>query len=150
MLKQGCKGYDWYSIRSGAYVDMNTVIHVLKRQIEMIKEQDAQQDKVIEKAKAYILQHIDASVTLAEVAKAVHLNMNYFSEYFREKTGETFSQFVIRSRMEEAKRMLMSPEVKVQDIADRLGYENPRYFSRAFKQLVGMTPKEYREQHSIQ
>lgn len=101
--------------------------------------------KIIQLAKAYIDKHLQSSLTLTEVANHVHFNPTYFSEYFKDKCGETFSQYVLRIKMEKAKTMLEDPANRIIDISDDLGYKNPRSFTKMFKIMTGMTPKEYRD-----
>jgi two-component system response regulator YesN len=52
-------------------------------------------------------------------------------------------------RMEEAKRLLANPCLKINEIAACLGYSDPRYFSKTFKEVIGIPPKEYKEQSDI-
>lgn len=101
-------------------------------------------DRLIEKAQAYIKNNIDKPLTLAMVAEHIHFNPTYFSEYFRLRTGETFSRYYIRLRVEEAKKRLQHTDYKINEIAEQCGYQDPHYFSKMFKLIVGITPKEYR------
>lgn len=101
-------------------------------------------DRLIEKAQAYMKRHLNEALTLTRVAEHIHLNPTYFSEYFRAKTGETFSRCYARLRMEEAKRRLRQTPDKINEIAEQCGYHDANYFSKMFKLMVGMTPKEYR------
>jgi len=102
-------------------------------------------DKTIASAKAYIDRHLENhALTLTEVANHVHFNPTYFSEYFKEKCGETFSQYVLRRKIEKAKELLKDPANRIGDISDTLGYKDPRSFTKMFKLVLGMTPKEFR------
>ncbi len=104
-------------------------------------------DRVISAVKKYITENIKAA-TLEDAAISVNLSSGYLSRLFREKTGMTFTEYVIREKMKHAAVLLKSTDYRTYEIADMVGYDNPRNFSRAFKQHYGMTPSEYREQGS--
>lgn len=115
--------------------DIMTVLSSIKKE----------EDPIIAKAKAYIHERLHQSLSLVEVANHVHLNPTYFSEYFKEKCGETFSQYVLNLKMEKAKKMLEDPAYRIIDVSEALGYKDPRSFTRMFKLMVGITPKLYRK-----
>ena len=112
----------------------------------MDAREEAAGNKIIRMAKDYIEQHLDDGPSLIDVANHVHFNPTYFSEYFKEKCGETFSQYVMRVKIEKAKQMLEDPANRILDISGQLGYKDPRSFTKMFKLMTGMTPKEYRNQ----
>ncbi|WP_337099878.1 response regulator transcription factor [Paenibacillus sp. YIM B09110] len=95
--------------------------------------------------KQYIEEHPDGDVTLADVSNLVAMSYTYFSSWFKMETGLTFSAYVTRQRMEKAKRVLEDPTVRINEVANLVGYENIYHFSRAFKNYTGMSPKEYRK-----
>ncbi|MNI85751.1 HTH-type transcriptional regulator YesS [compost metagenome] len=70
---------------------------------------------------------------------------NYLSMLFKSRTGRTFIDTLTDLRMEEAKRRITETGSKNFEISQDVGYQDPRYFSKLFKQKVGMTPSEYRE-----
>lgn len=88
-----------------------------------------------------------ASVTLQSAAEAVNLSYTQLSIIFKEHTGENFKDYVCRVKMEKARELLRTDK-KVYQIARELGYSDIKYFSRLFKRLVGVTPNEYRLNHS--
>ncbi len=99
--------------------------------------------KRIEAIKAYIAKHV-ATVTLEDVARSVNMNPYYVSSFFKAQTGERFSDYVIRIKMETAERLLMNPENRISEISDQVGYRNANNFSRTFRQYSGYSPREYR------
>jgi len=100
---------------------------------------------VIELARRFIREHLGKPISLADVAGYVHMNPSYFSEYFKEKTGENFIHYVTRCRMEAARDLLTGSVLRIGEIAERLGYRDYRTFITNFKTHVGFTPSEYRE-----
>lgn len=98
----------------------------------------------VEAAKQYVRNHYAEQISLKEVAENLHLNYTYLSGLFKEKAEMNFTDYLTKVRMDEAKRLLCSPDVKIYEIAERIGYLNSASFTRAFKKYTGLTPEEYR------
>ncbi|MBR2950269.1 MAG: 2-isopropylmalate synthase [Lachnospiraceae bacterium] len=94
----------------------------------------------------YIQKHY-ANVTLEELADHFHLTAPYLSKYIKLKTGETFQDTVKRARMKKARILLKDTGMKVETIAEQVGYENPEHFIRLFKKNYGITPLQFRRQN---
>jgi len=101
-------------------------------------------NQLIERVREWIDENIDKSISLSDASDLIHLNPTYFSEYFKKTTGETFSQYVIRCKIERAKELLTDYSLRVYDVAIMVGYSDQRHFSKVFQTKVGMTPTEYR------
>ena len=101
-------------------------------------------DAIIRNAKSYILEHL-ATVQLEDVASMSNLSCSYMSRLFKQYTSMQFSDYVMKKRMEKSCILLTNPKNKIYEIADAVGYDNPKNFSRAFKLYFGVSPKEYRE-----
>jgi two-component system, response regulator YesN len=111
---------------------------------EMIK-QSSNEKNVIEIAKKYIKQNFYKDISMAVVANTVSMNYTYFSKIFKDETGKNFSEFLIGARMEEAKRLLKDPSKKIYEISLKVGYENPKHFTRTFKKQYDVSPEQYRK-----
>lgn len=99
--------------------------------------------KLIAMAKEYVENHLcDAS--LENTAVYVHLSPGYFSKLFHKITQSTFSDYLTRCRMERAAQLLNDVKFKTYEISLMVGYDNPKNFTRAFKQYFKVTPREYR------
>jgi len=83
-------------------------------------------------------------LSLRGLAQSVGLSPAHFSEMFRKSTGETPHQFLLRVRVERAKEMLGTAEVRVLDVAIACGFKTQQHFARIFRQLCGASPSEYR------
>lgn len=110
-----------------------------------VNEADPSELSTVEKVIQYVKSKIPGEVTLAETANYVHLNPSYLSKLFKDKTDQNFVDFVIDMRMNEAKKLLERTSLRVNEIADRLGYSDITYFSNLFKRRTGVTPSEYRK-----
>jgi transcriptional regulator GlxA family with amidase domain len=89
---------------------------------------------------------MEDDITLIEMAQAVELSPTYFSRMFRQSTGETPHQFVLRNRIERAKEMLHEAEVRVLDVAVACGFKTQQHFARVFRRICGASPTEYRQE----
>ena len=75
----------------------------------------------------------------------VGLSQSYFSAVFTEVTGESFTDYLIERRMKEAQLLLMNSDYKIQEIGYKAGYDNPAYFSAAFKKFTGVSVSRYKD-----
>ncbi|MEK5254276.1 response regulator [Paenibacillus sp. FSL F4-0125] len=104
----------------------------------------------IEKTKRYIESNYHMDLSIEEVSELADLSVSHFCTLFKQLTGYTFLEYVTHCRMEKAKYILQSSNVKVYQIAPLVGYQDPRYFTQVFKKASGQTPTEYREEHTRQ
>lgn len=99
----------------------------------------------VDKAEAYIQDnYADESISLDSVCKHLTMSKSYFSLLFKNYTSETFIGYLTKIRIEKAKELLKHTDLKSYEIADRVGYADPQYFSLIFKKTTGMTTTEYR------
>lgn len=103
-------------------------------------------EQAVEVALQYIKARYGAELSLEKVASVVYLNPAYFSQLFKQKTGQGFKEYITQLRLDHAMEMLGESELKVGDIAERVGYPDVRHFSQVFRKKLGSTPSEYREQ----
>lgn len=117
------------------------------RSAEIRREEGASETEteatVISSVKTYIRTHY-AHVTLESAAEHVHLNPYYLSTFFKQQTGEKFSDYLLRMRMEAAALLIERGNESVKEVAEAVGYTNPNSFTRAFRQYYQCNPKEYR------
>lgn len=129
----------------------NCVQHLIDRVVgDIRKTRENGNLKPVEQAKGWILERLDADITIKKIADQVYMNPTYFSELFKMQTGETVLDYLTRQRIERAKELLGDPKLKLQDICGRIGYQDVKYFSRLFKQFTGQTPSTFRERLLIQ
>jgi YesN/AraC family two-component response regulator len=102
-------------------------------------------DRSLERAEEYMRRHYAESLTLARVAKECGFTPNYFSELFHKKMGTTFEQHLIALRVERARQLLSSTELKLARIAELVGCSTREYLGRMFKRATGETPIAYRQ-----
>jgi len=95
------------------------------------------------KATQYIQQHYHQEISLQSISSFVHLSKNYFANLFKKEMGESFLEHLTRVRIEKAKTLLTG-ELKTADIGHLVGIPDPKYFSKVFKKIAGVSPSEYR------
>ena len=100
---------------------------------------------VVQTAMYYIKNHYQNNISLLEIAKYSEITPSYLSGLFKSEVGTPISEYVMNLRIEKAKKLLAESEKKVCGIAQELGFHNIKYFGRAFRKRVSMSPVEYRE-----
>ncbi len=131
-------------------------IYLLQRQIE--KHLDAFMNKIQELLKLktmnqvvvraihYTREHcFSPEFSVKSISESLHISKNYFLSLFKEEMNRNYWDFVTEIRMDEAKWLLLNTTKTVYEISNNIGYESQYYFSRKFKEMVGMPPLLYRE-----
>lgn len=111
--------------------------------IRLTKEH--QKHHALQKAVAHIDQHYREGIDQKDLAQRCGMTPFRFSRLFKEVLGIGFMEYVLRKRMELAKDLLNNSQMPVTSIGYEVGFKDPSYFARAFKQCLGCTPSEYRE-----
>ena len=92
----------------------------------------------------FMQKNIDKMLTLKEMAEGVHLSGSHFSFVFRKKTGFSPIEYFNHLKVQKATQYLLFTDLRIKEIADKLGIEDPYYFTRMFTKLMGMSPGTYR------
>ncbi|MBE9915810.1 helix-turn-helix domain-containing protein [Paenibacillus donghaensis] len=92
----------------------------------------------------YIYRHKRENVHLRDMANLCHVSPSYFSRIFTRETGENFSVFVPRLKIEWAKQLLETTDLSVNQISDEMGFADPGYFIKTLKKFESLTPAVYR------
>jgi len=101
----------------------------------------------IKNAIDYILNHISENTGLARVAEGIHISPSYLSHLFQKEFGKTYVEFNNELRIKCAANMLYG-STKVYQVAQEVGFDNSKYFSKLFKRFMGLSPREY-QNHSV-
>ncbi len=86
-------------------------------------------------------------LSLTVLANELGVSANYLSTYFKNETGKGFAKYLQEKRIEEGKKLMPDIRLKTYEIANKVGIQDSRYFSRLFKELMGMTPSEYKDNY---
>lgn len=95
----------------------------------------------------YVRHHLSEPISVEKMAGAFFLSRPYLSSRFKQETGQTLTDFILKEKTEEAKRLLRYSEKSLSAISAYLGFSSHGHFARVFKKYAGLTPGEYREKH---
>jgi AraC-like DNA-binding protein len=103
-------------------------------------------EEYVKKALEYITMNYSRKTGVAEIAHHVGLDRSYLYSLFNEYVNASPQEYLIRFRMEKACELMRTPTLTIGDIARSVGYDDPLMFSKAFKKVKGLSPKEYKKQ----
>lgn len=87
--------------------------------------------------------HYSEDISITAIAEMVHMNPDYLGRIFKEHTGYTFIEYLTRARIQQSIRLLKTTRMRIKDIGTAVGYPNCNYFIKVFKNIAGVTPKEF-------
>jgi AraC-like DNA-binding protein len=93
---------------------------------------------------SYILSNSQQILTLKEVANQANMSKEAFCRFFKERTGKTFTEFLVEVRIQNACQQLQEKDQSISQIAFQSGFQNLSYFNRAFKKIKGVSPRDFR------
>jgi len=130
--------------------DLGQIEEVIKKSLELLCSLMSGSSithamSAVEKARRYVDQNLAKDLSLVSVAEAIHMNPSYLSYLYKVETGQNLSEYIREMRILAAVHLLKNFDLQIQDVAQRVGYHNPAYFTRIFKQKTGFSPQEYRE-----
>lgn len=101
------------------------------------------ENKIVLAVSAVVESRGVAGITIQNIADELHLSAGHLSRVYSRTTGMTLEEYLIRQRVELAKRMLLDPRLNVAEVAERCGFCNPAYFATVFRKYVHCTPREF-------
>nr|WP_245363790.1 response regulator [Cohnella thailandensis] len=116
-----------------------------KLQEEMNTEMSESRHSLVNQIQRFLQTHLSEDVSLQAIADHVYMHPTHVSKVFKKETGENISEYVLRLRMDKAVFLLKESKYKIYEVAGLLGYKNPTYFIKVFKDHFGVTPQEFRE-----
>ena len=100
-------------------------------------------DRLIASIQQYVEDNLGGRLQLSEVAETFGLSAAYLSTIFKKSTDVGFSEYVYTKKIEKAKEMLLNDDMKIYEVADALSFESSYYFSKVFKKVEGISPREW-------
>jgi AraC-like DNA-binding protein len=125
-----------------------TLCETFQRFAEFLAEQVAwtfsqRESKIVLAVHRFVEESGVAKVTIQEIADALKMSSGHLSRLYSRTTGMTLEVFLIRQRVELAKRMLLDPRLNIAEVAERCGFCNPAYFASVFKKYAHSTPRSF-------
>ena len=104
-------------------------------------------DFYIKESLTFIEQNFQNDISVEDIASVCGLNRSYFGKIFKDAVGKSPQEFLLNYRMIKATELLKLTSLSVSDIGNAVGYPNPLHFSRAFKNVYGVSPRTWRSQN---
>ncbi|MBB3110090.1 two-component system response regulator YesN [Paenibacillus phyllosphaerae] len=111
---------------------------------QMKKDKGARSEWIMTKCKEYMEEHLHEDIGLDLVAQRFYYNASYFSILFKNHFGVSFTDYLVKTRMQRARHLLLQSDQKVADIAKAVGYKDIKYFNKVFKKMFLHSPDEFR------
>jgi YesN/AraC family two-component response regulator len=136
---------DWFNRlnRCVTWEELKTCFDHIHRQLfraEWTSEPNAQMSSIVD----YIHSHYGEELTLDQLAERLNMSISHFSRTFKEEVGEKYVEYIAKYRISMAKRMLQETDLKIDEIAEKVGYMGRNSFIRMFRKYEGITPGQYR------
>lgn len=145
-------GADDYLLKPFSKSDVEDMLGKLQQKLDLSKKTETIQElveqspkEVSELAMAIQGQLADSSLTLKSLAHQLGFSPNYLSVLIKKELGLPFQDYLVQERLKKAKLLLLTSDLKIYEIAEQVGFEDMNYFSQRFKQLIGMTPSQYKK-----
>jgi AraC-like DNA-binding protein len=129
-------------LTKGLFTVPETLAHV-ERALSRSKRLGTETQRLVRRAMAYIHAHYAEPITRQEIARYVAVSEEYLSTCFHHETGVTLVGYLNRYRLKHAKALLELGEKSITEVALKVGFSSPSYFSRVFRQEVGIPPSAY-------
>ena len=145
-LRQYTKEHSLYLKREQVFETVSKMINIISSPSpEVIGENNSRNLILAEKAKRYLEDNLQRTVTVKEVANLFYLSPHYFGELFKANTGMTLKEYHNALRMTKAARLIEQNELNYSEIAQILGFNSLNYFSRKFKDFYSISPSDYQK-----
>lgn len=105
-------------------------------------------NRIVLNVKRYIQEHVEEKLTLNKVSEVFNISPSYLSVLFSKYNHTGFTDYINQTKVEAAKKMMADDHLKIYEISDALGFESAFYFSRVFKKVTGISPRDYMNQNS--
>lgn len=99
--------------------------------------------KAVDMARQIIARNYHSDLNIEKIAKELHYSKNYFGQLFKQEMGMSVNEYINQVRVQKAKALLLDGNLKIGQIAEKVGFSDQQYFSRIFKKIVGCMPSEY-------
>jgi len=115
----------------------------------LAQKENTRYNKVVEDIKSIIDENYAEIENVGQIVDRLYISASHANFIFKQQTGQTIFDYLLHKRMEEAKKLLMDPYIKIYEVAEKTGYKTNSYFASVFKDYTGLTPKQFRDKYSI-
>lgn len=156
ILEKECEDLDeWYrrkgnsilstNFRSYSVDEVETFFHSLITEVcgQIGRTRNDDRKKAVAMARQIIARNYHSDLSIEKIAKELHYSRNYFGQLFKQEMGMSVNEYINQVRVQKAKVLLLDGNLKIGQIAEKVGFSDQQYFSRIFKKIVGCMPSEY-------
>jgi AraC family transcriptional regulator of arabinose operon len=108
-----------------------------------VTDSSGKRHKLYDDVKAFVQRHLYEDIRSEQLAESLQLNYSYMSRVFSREAGMSIRRFIMEAKVKEAIRLFSESRLNISQISEKLGYNNPYYFTRIFKQVTGYSPTDY-------
>lgn len=137
-------GYSYTENALNSVTDFKLWVNAVCEKAVSLLANSEDTNSIVDIVRKYVNSHIDSDINRRSIADEVHLNPDYLSYLFREKSGRSLSEFILKERIDAAKQLLISTDLPIHEIAIRTGFQSISYFSKQFKRIENRTPMQFR------
>lgn len=101
--------------------------------------------ELVSRINLHVLSHLDQDLTVATLVRMVFLNPDYLSRLYKQTTRMNLYDYITGIKVEESRRLLRDSDLKIHEVAEKVGFLSREYFSRFIRKHAGMTPQELRD-----
>lgn len=112
-------------------------------------EQTAKQQSISQKVHRYIRDHYSENIDRNSIAEEFYVSPEYLGKVYKRETGKSLKDSISEYRIQKAKELLLTPNVRIGEVAMQVGFDSFTYFSTMFKKYTGVTPNEYRKNLNV-
>lgn len=131
-----------------SWEEIDEILEGLYMMILADDEEDADLSPLVKQARKMIEEYYSHGITLEELAQKLCVSEEYLSSQFKKETGASFTETIRKYRIDKVKELLLHSNLKLNQIADMVGYSDPKYMSKVFRDEVGMLPAQFRKVNS--
>ena len=131
-------------LESSAYVSL-IVARIKKADMIVSRKGKAKKTIFASAVQEYLAKHFGEQITSLDISRDLFYNQSYFCRLFRENFGVSFLEYLMLYRISSARLLLSAGNLRVSDVAERVGFLDASYFSRWFKKSCGIAPSEYQK-----
>lgn len=127
------------------------ICSVFNRYTQMVIDEKRSEipNNITEQCRQYVLAHYKEKITVNDIADYIGKSPNYVSHIFKEKVGVTLNHYINFEKINAAKDILKYSDLDVSTVSNFLSFSSQAYFGKIFKEMTGMTPKKYKDEHRV-
>ncbi|WP_157273452.1 helix-turn-helix domain-containing protein [Paenibacillus sp. oral taxon 786] len=108
-----------------------------------VTDSNKKRHKLLDDVKTFVYRHLHEDIRSEQLAESLQMNYSYMSRVFSKEAGMSIRKFIMEAKVKEAIRLFSESNLSISQISEKLGYNNPYYFTRIFKQVTGYSPTDY-------